>query len=159
MTAREYLEQYRQAQSKADALRTKYNELVASYGDVGGQVFTESRRAGISKPTERKVEKAQRVFEAWRAAQIHALEIRQNVYALIAALPSKESQIMIERYLERKTWAQIEAAGYTHGGVQRAHQHALQELQNLIDDGAIGEIEADLDAYIKRRINKWYHLT
>lgn len=160
MEAREYLERYRQAQNKADMLREKMEEARASYDIVGGPAFTEFRRAGISKPTERKVERAQRALEAWRAAQIHALEIRQNVFALIMALPCHDADVLIERYINLKTWEQVEAAtSYSHCAVHKMHRRALQLVQDLIDGGALELLDADIDAYFSKYINTWHYWT
>lgn len=157
MTAREYLEQYREAQAWADRLREKYDSLVAAYGDVGGMDYTSERPAGISKPTERKVERAQAVLEKWRRAQLAALEIRQNVYALATALPCPESDILIERYVNLRTWEQIEAATeYSHCAVHKIHRQALQLLQDVIDNGALDLLRTDPDAYFSKYINKWH---
>lgn len=156
MTAREYLEQYREAQAWADRLREKYDSLVAAYGDVGGMDYTSERRAGISKPTERKVERAVSALEKWRRAQLAALEIRQDVYALLEALPCNEADILIRRYVWLEKWEQIEqATGYTHAAAFRIHRQALPLVQDLIDNGVIEEIQNDLDAYIKKYVNTW----
>lgn len=152
MTAREYLEQYREAQAWADKLREKYDSLAATYGDVGGTDYTSVRHVGISKPTERKVERAAAALEKWRAAQIHALEIRQDTYALLEALPCHEADIMVRRYVWLEIWEQIEQeTGYTHSNVFKLHRQALRHTQENIDAGYIDEIRDDLDTYIKRR--------
>jgi hypothetical protein len=156
MTAKDYLERYRQAQDKADRLKAKYTELVDAYGDISGPTYTECRPAGISKPTERKVERAQAVLEKWRRAQLDALEIRQTIYWLLEALPTNESEIMTRRYAWLQIWEQIEQeTGYTHSNVFRIHRRALPLVQDLIDSGAIEEIQNDLDAYIKKYVNTW----
>lgn len=156
MTARDYLEQYQQAQRRADSLKEKYTDLVDAYGDINGPAYTESRRTGINKPTERKVERAQAVLEKWRRAQLDALEIRQDIYALLEALPCNEADILIRRYVWLEKWEQIEqATGYTHAAVFRIHRQALPLVQDLIDNGVIEEIQNDLDAYIKKYVNTW----
>ena len=157
MTAREYLEQYREAQARADRLREKYDSLVEAYGDVGGMDYTSERRAGISKPTERKVERAVSALEKWRRAQIHALEIRQNTYALLEALPCHEADIMVRRYVWLHTWEQIEQeTDYTHSAVFRIHKQALPLVQDLIDNGVIELIKTDPGAYMDKYVNTWH---
>ena len=156
MTARDYLAQYQQAQRRADSLKAKYTDLVNAYGDISGPAYTESRRTGINKPTERKVERAQAVLEKWRRAQLDALEIRQDIYALLEALPCHEAEILIRRYVWLEKWEQIEQhTGYTHAAVFRIHRQALPLVQDLIDNGVIEEIQNDLDAYIKKYVNTW----
>ena len=157
MTAREYLEQYREAQAWADRLREKYDSLVAAYGDVGGMDYTSERRAGISKPTERKVERAVSALEKWRQAQLDALEIRQDTYALLEALPCHEADIMVRRYVWLHTWEQIEQeTDYTHSAVFRIHKQALPLVQDLIDNGVIELIKTDLGAYMDKYVNTWH---
>ena len=154
MDAREYLEKHGQAQRKADKLKEKYEELRAAYDAIGGTDYTSVRHAGINKPTERKIEKAQAALEKWRRAQLDALEIRQNVYALIMALSCHEADILIERYINLQTWDQIEqATQYSRTAVFKIHRQALQHIQDNIDSGYLDEINANLDAYIKKRIN------
>ena len=156
MTAREYLERYRLAQNKADILLEKLEEARAGYDTVGGAAFTDHRHIGINKPTERKVEKVQAAADAWRRAQLDALEIRQNVFALIMALPCHESDVLIERYINLNTWERTEAAiGYSHCAAHKLHRRALQHTQELIDAGAVRLIETDLDAYMDKYIYVW----
>ena len=159
MTARDYLEQYRQAQHKADRLKAKHNELVDSYGDVHGPAYTETHRAGTSRrsDTERTVERAAAMLEKWRRAQLDALEIRQDTYALLEALPCHECDIMVRRYVWLETWEQIEQeTDYTHSAVFRIHRQALQLVQEYIDSGYLDEIHSDLGDYIKRRVNVYH---
>lgn len=153
MLAREFLEQYRAAQEKADALRARYDELIEQYEAVSNSFASDIHITGISKPTERKVEKAQAVYSKWQAAAINAIKVRQDVYALIAALPGKESALMYSRYIQLDKWEQIEAqADCCHSMALRIHQRSLQHLQELIDNGALDEIAADYGAFISKHI-------
>ena len=158
MTARDYLEKYKEAQHRADLLREKYDAIIGTFDAAGSTDYIGVRRAGINKPTERKVERAAAALEKWRRAQLDALEIRQDTYALLEALPCHECDVMVRRYVWLETWPQIEqGTGYTHSAVFRIHRRALQLVQEYIDSGYLDEIRSDLDSYIKRRVNVYYH--
>lgn len=134
MTAREFLESYLQAQHDADLLREKYDALRESYDGTGGSQFTESHSTGISKPTERKVEKAQRALEAWREAELDALEIRQNIFDVIIDLPMKLSDVLYYRYLQGYIWTEVcDIMGLSNTQAHKKHNDALRAVQEILD--------------------------
>jgi DNA-directed RNA polymerase specialized sigma subunit len=131
MDAREYLEQYEIAQGRADELRARYEELVAQYDCIGSSLGTEGvRRSEVSKPTERKVEKAQKAYEKWQLAALHAVDVRQQIYGTIMKLPIDEAEILALRFIELNTWEAIEAeTGFCHSSVFRLCRHGLKLIQ------------------------------
>lgn len=159
MTAREYLEQYRQAQRKADSLREEYEETREKIGNVHAPAFSEYHHAGISKPTETLAEEVMAAGEIWKAAQLDALEIRQSVFWLIMALSGSENDVLYERYVNLRTWEAIKAAtGYSHRAAYKIHRQALSAVQELLDEGAADLIKADFDAFKAKYIDTWHHM-
>ncbi len=134
MTARDYLERYKQAQTRADRLKEDYQELVEKYDAVGGSTFTDYQHTGISKPTERKVERAMAAREKWAEAECSAIEIRQELFDLINKIEEPASTLLWQRYLNGLTWDKV--AEYIDRGLtqtHRLHGKALQQLQDIID--------------------------
>ena len=134
MTARDYLERYKQAQTRADRLKEDYQELVEKYDAVGGSTFTDYQHTGISKPTERKVERAMAAREKWAEAECSAIEIRQELFDLINELEEPAASLLWQRYLNCNTWYKVAAyLGKNLTQTHRLHHIALQQLQDIID--------------------------
>lgn len=134
MDAKCYLEKYRKAQYKADRLREKYEELAEQYDSVGCPLLSDGRGSGISKPTERKVEKTVAALERWQIAQLDALEIRQGIFEKVITIPGKECDILIERYINFQTWEKIcEIVDCSKSAAHRMHHAGLQVIQGIID--------------------------
>ena len=135
MTAKEYLDRYRIAQGKADRLLARYKELREKYDAIGSSLSSDGHGSDINKPTERKVEKAATVYELWQDAELDALEIRQALFSAIDCINDfRLSDVLYQRYINLKTWAQIGTeSGYSRTQLHRHHNDALKLIQDHID--------------------------
>lgn len=136
MTAREYLEQYKRAYYRAERLQKKLDELRDNYDSVPGGISLSSYSSDISKPTERKVERVQRAFDRWAAAQLDAVEIRQQIFDTISGIDdSKTADLLWYRYLGLFTWEDVcETVGYSWNWVHRKHAEGLRAVDQLINN-------------------------
>ena len=135
MNAREFLDQYRTAYNKAAMLKEKLDQLKEEYTSVGGGIVPVKNGSGISKPTERKVERVQKAFDKWASAQLDAVEIRQEIFDVINKLDdSKLADVMWYRYLGLLTWEDVcDAVGYSWNSVHKMHRKGLELIDQLIN--------------------------
>ena len=109
MTAKEFLGQYRRAERIADRLRAEYEkeliqiDAVKSVSDIDGMPHGN----GINKTTEDKAIRLADKAMAWRVAELDAIAIRQQVFDLIWDIPDIEGDILYERYIELRKWADV----------------------------------------------------
>ena len=134
MNAREFLDQYRTAYNKAARLKEKLNQLKEEYTSVGGGIILAKNGSNINKPTERKVERVQKAFDKWAAAQLDAVEIRQNIFDVINGIEDcKIADVMWFRYLGLLTWEEVcDAVGYSWCQVHKMHRKGLELIDQLI---------------------------
>lgn len=135
MTAREFLDQYRIAYNRADRLKEKLDVIRSDYDAVHGGIVFVPCGSEISKPTERKIEKLQKTFDKWAAAQLHSVEIRQEIFEVISSLDDcKMSDILWFRYLGLLTWDEVcDAVGLSWCTVHRLHKQAVELIDQLIN--------------------------
>ena len=131
MTVKEYLEQYAEAVRLAEVARKAYkaeqDKIDAIRSGIGdGQ----PRGTKISKPVEEKAtELADKCLE-WQWLELEALEIRQDIMRLIRTVPGVGKDILIERYINGKTWEEVgKAVGYSKSRAHALHDEALDFLE------------------------------
>lgn len=138
MTAKEYLNRYHDADLRAKRLKAEYEkemlkiDAVKSVSDMDGL----PHGTGINKVVEEKaIRLADKALE-WKVAELEAIQIRQEVFDKIYDLPSPESDILIERYVELHTWKDVcKAVSYTWPTVRSHHSKALMLVQEKLDFG------------------------
>ena len=133
MTAREYLEQYREADRAARRLKAEYTkeliliDAVKSVSDIDGM----PRGNGINKTVEDKAVRLADKAAAWKMAELDALRIRQEVFDLIYDVPGVEGEVLYERYINLLKWSDVCAElGLSWEAIRRHHLTAL----NLVNE-------------------------
>ena len=136
MTAREFLDQYRRAERIADRLQAEYEkellqiDAVKSVSDMDGM----PHGTGINKTTEDKAIRLADKAMAWETAKLEAIEIRQEVFDLIWNIPDLEGDILYERYIELRKWADVCDTVHSSWSTVRAHHiKALKIVQEKIE--------------------------
>lgn len=135
MTAKEYLRQYEYAVKRIARLETELEEetvlidAVRSVSDNDGM----PHGSGISKPTEEKAirlaDKRMRLVQA----RLDAIEIRQGVYDVIEQIGGDEADVLYQRYILLKTWADVcESVYYSWYKVNCLHHSALEKIERLL---------------------------
>lgn len=136
MTAKEYLKQYHDADKRAKRLRAEYEkellqiDAVKSVSDIDGMPHGN----GINKTVEDKaIRLADKALE-YKLAELEAIQIRQTVFDIIYDLPSPESDILIERYVELRPWKDVcKEVAYSWPTVRNHHAAALVMVQKKLD--------------------------
>lgn len=135
MTAREFLNQYREADRRARRLGAEYfKELelidaVRSTADIDGLPHGN----GINKTVEdRAVRLADKAAE-WKIAQLDAILIRQEVFEAIDKVKGDASDVLFERYVNNKTWRGVEVAvNWSRFKVYQLHTDGLSQIEKII---------------------------
>ena len=135
MTAKEFLQQYRDAVLIADRLRNEYEkeliliDAVRSVSDNDGM----PHGSGINKPTEEKAVKlADKALEL-KDAELEAIRIRQKVFDVIQTIPGDQGVILYERYINLKSWEEVASTvGYSKRHVYNIHKEALDSVKHFL---------------------------
>ena len=137
MTARDYLEQYKEACRRVRRYQQEYEDetllidAVRSLSDNDGM----PHGSGISKPTENKAvrltDKRLRLVEA----ELEAIRIKQNLFDFIDGIEGIEGDVLYHRYIRLLKWEEIcLIVHYSWPNTMRIHRRALGIVQNLLDN-------------------------
>ena len=136
MTAKEYLKQYEYAQKKADRFREEYEaellkvDAVRSLSDNDGM----PHGSNISKPTEDKAIRLADKALKWKAAEVEAIEIRNEVFETICGITDIEGDVLYQRYVKLRKWEEIcVLLHYSWKGIHLVHKRALSIVDGLIN--------------------------
>lgn len=136
MTAKEFLKQYEYADNRAKRYRALYEEQQEKIDAIGSTLAGDGlpHGSGISRKTEDKAIKLADAALAWKEAELDALMIRGEVFAMIEDVPGVEGEILYQRYIKLKPWEEIcVAIHYTWSSTHRAHRRALAIVQGRLD--------------------------
>ena len=128
MTAKEFLEQYKEADKIASRLRAEYEkeliliDTIKSVSDIDGMPHGN----GIKKTVEDKAVRLADKAAAWKRAELDAIRIRQEVFDLVHDIPGVEGDILVARYIELMKWADV--CKKVHLSWEPARQHHLKAL-------------------------------
>ena len=135
MTAKEFLLQYAYADSIAKRLKKEYEIEELMIDSIRSPLSGDGtpRGGGISRTTENKaIELADQVKD-WKDAEIEALKVRQKVFNVIKDIPGVEGDVLYERYISLKTWAEIAIdVHYSLEGAFAIHRRALDIVEEKI---------------------------
>lgn len=136
MTAKEYLKQYEYAQKKADRFREEYEaellkvDAVRSLSDNDGM----PHGSNISKPTEDKAIRLADKALKWKAAELEAIEIRNEVFETICGITDVEGDVLYQRYVKLRKWEEIcVLLHYSWKGIHLVHRRALNIVDSIIN--------------------------
>lgn len=134
MTAREYLEQYKEAELKVEQLRIEYRKQLEKADTIRSPLDSDgSQHSGsVSNTTaERAVRLADKAMEL-KEAEADALEIRQEIYNTVRQVQGEKGAILYERYINLKKWEDVaDAVGYSERHVYNLHDEALEEVRKI----------------------------
>lgn len=136
MTAEKYLHQYEWAVNRIRRLEEEYEaesvliDAVRSVSDNDGMPHGSS----ISKPTEDKAvrlaDKATRLVDA----RLEAVRIRQEVFDTVMRLDGLERDVLVERFINLKTWEEVcDAVHYSWTSVRLAWHRGEELIQSIIE--------------------------
>ena len=109
MTAKEYLRQYEELNRRAKRLKAEYETEMLKIDAIGSPLAGDGqpRGFGVSRKTEDKAIRLADKAVAWKAAELDAIEKRQEIFEVISDIPGAEGDILVERYLNGRRWEDI----------------------------------------------------
>ena len=137
MTAKEFLNQYRNASNKAKRLHYEYIEELAMIDSIKSlsELSDMPHGSGISKPTEDKAIQLTDKAARWKMAELDALHVRQVVFETVNEIPGIEGEVLCLRYVNLRKWEDIASAlDYSEQGVYKIHQRGLDIVEVMIND-------------------------
>lgn len=133
MTAKEFLKQYEYADTKARQHRAYYEKLLDQLGSLSVKMDGMPRGSNISRPTEEQALKLAEAADKWRQEEYKALELKEEVYQLIADIPGIEGKVLVERYINLHKWEEIcILLHYSWQGVHKVHKRALAIVESRL---------------------------
>lgn len=137
MTAKEYLKQYENAVKFVERIRREYDEQMEQIDNIRSSLGSDGtpRGGGINKEVEEKaiklVEKAQELKEA----EIYAIDIRQQIFKTVIAVPGDKGSVLQERYVNLHKWEDVaDIVGYSLRQTHNIHREGLETVQNMINN-------------------------
>lgn len=139
MTAREFLKQYEAAVIKADWLREEYKEQERIIDTIKSPLGGDGIHAGgITKTVEAQAVRLALKAERYKAAQLEAIRIRQEIVAAINRVPGYSGAILYARYIRLEDWEDIATdIGYSRSQTFRLHQEGLEAIEKIINSTAV----------------------
>lgn len=140
MTAKQFLKQYEYANRRALRLKAEYereSELIDSVrSTLGGDGMPHGR--GISKTVEDRAIRLSEKAMRWKAAELDAIEVRQQVFDMIADISGVEGDILYERYVNLRQWEEIcVLVHYSWVQTHEYHKRALRIVQDRIEPNIV----------------------
>ena len=134
MNGKEYLEQYKQKEILLLRVREEYQKELDQIDAIRSALDNSGVPSGqVSRSVEiralRLAEKAERLADV----EIDALETRQKVFDVIAKVEGVKGQILYERYINLKKWADVaDAVCYDERHTRRLHNDAIKIVENAL---------------------------
>ena len=140
MTAKEYLQSYKEYQLIADRKKEKWLAAAADLVSLPSSSNYQDIKTGRNlHAQEDRIIRAQHKKEAWAIAELNALEVRQEVFSVIADIDGAPGEILYERYIKLNTWENVcKEVGLSWCQVHTHHKDALTIVQKRIDKLSIG---------------------
>jgi len=135
MTAREYLEQYKEAERNVKKLRTEYLEQMEQIDNIRSSLGGDGlpRSGDIHKKVEaqavRLAEKAEQLLQA----EADALALRQEIFRTVQRVPGDPGDVLHERYVNLRKWREIaDVLGYSEENCFALHRKGLDMVEEVI---------------------------
>ena len=136
MTAKEYLQQYKEMTKVIERVRSEYEEEMEQIDNIRSALGGDGlpRSGEVSKKVEadavRLAEKAEELVQA----EVLAVEIRQEIVATINKIPGSLADILRERYINLQLWEDVaDCVGYSLRRTFELHREGLAAVDKIIN--------------------------
>lgn len=133
----EFLRQYDIQNRKAERLRREYEKQKSEIDEISSPLGSDGMPHGtnVSKKVENQaVRLADKLLE-YEIAKLDALEKRQEVFDVICDVPGIEGDVLYERYVNLKLWAEIEQdLHYSRSQLHRIELKAIKKINMAHND-------------------------
>ena len=135
MTAKQYLQQYKEAVRLVDSIQDEYDEQMEQINSIrsslGGDGLPRSGevRKKVESQAVRLAEKAEELLQA----EADALAIRQEVYRTVRKVPGDPGEVLRERYINLLKWEQVaDTLGWSLRNCHELHNKGLTIVEGII---------------------------
>ena len=135
MTAKEYLQQYGEAEEIAQRYKSQYDkeaeflDMIRSPQGSDGQ----PRGRSGSSPIEAKAVRLAEKLSEYQDAELEAIRIKHRVLKTVNMVPGPVGAVLYERYINLRTWRQVaEALHYSKRQCYNLHNEGLYIVEELI---------------------------
>ena len=139
MTAKEFLRQYEELNRRARRYQQEYRIELEKVDAIGSTLSHDAgmpHGSGVSRKTEDKAIRLADKAAKWKAAEIDALQKRQEIFEVIHDIEGIEGDILYERYINLRRWEDIcVLLHYSWNGVHKAHRRSLRIIDEKIHRG------------------------
>lgn len=136
MTAKEYLQQYKEMTKVIERVRSEYEEEMEQIDNIRSALGGDGlpRSGEVSKKVEadavRLAEKAEELVQA----EVLAVEIRQEIVRTINKIPGSLADILRERYINLQLWEDVaDCVGYSLRRTFELHREGLAAVDKIIN--------------------------
>lgn len=135
MTAKEFLQQYGDAEEIAQRLKKEYDkeaEFLDSIRSPLGGDGTPRGRSG-SNPIEAKAVRLAEKLTEYQDAELEAIRIKRRVLRTVNQVPEPYGAVLYERYINLRTWRQVaDALHYSKRHCYNLHNVGLDIVEGMI---------------------------
>lgn len=132
MTAKEFLRQYEELNRRARRYQQEYRTELEKVDAIGSTLSHDAgmpHGSGVSRKTEDKAIRLADKAAKWKAAEIDALQKRQEVFEVIHDIEGVEGDILYERYINLRRWEDICVVIHmSWRQTHRLHRKALEDV-------------------------------
>lgn len=135
MTAKEYLNRYKEAERDVQRLKKEYKEELDKIDSIRSGLGDGSPHGtGISKKVEMQALRLVDKALDCQQAILDAVQIRQEVFDTVQKLTGTKKDVIYERYIQLKTWSLIaDDLHYTTRQIYFIHRAALEDVEHFIE--------------------------
>lgn len=135
MTAKEYLQQYGDAEEIAQRLKSEYDkeaEFLDSIRSPQGSDGQPRGRSG-SNPIEAKAVRLAEKLTEYQEAEFEAIRLKHRVLRTVNAIPGPVGAVLYERYINLRSWRQVaDTLHYSKRHCHNLHNEGLKVVEDLI---------------------------
>lgn len=135
MGAKEFLDQYAEAQRIAERMKTEYDKEAALLDSIRSPLGGDGqpKGGGVSSPIERKAVRLAEKLTEYEEAVEDAERIKRRVLRTINKVPGAHGSLLYERYINLRSWRQVaDALHYSKRHCFTLHNEALDIVEDLI---------------------------
>ena len=137
MDAKKLLNRYQFYKDRADMFKDEYEAEIELIDSIRSSANIDGlpKRKYINRDTETKAIRLTEKLEKMQNAIVEAVEIRQNVFEIVADIPDVYGIVLCKRYIQDKQWNEIaDELNYSEEYVRgELHTKALKLMQAEVD--------------------------
>lgn len=135
MTAKEYLQQYGDAEEIAQRLKTQYDKEAEFLDSIRSPLGGDGQPRGRSgtNPIEAKAIKLAEKLTEYQEAEFEAIRIKHRILKTVNKVPGPVGAVLYERYINLRSWRKVaETLHYSERHCYNLHDSGLEIVKELI---------------------------